>query len=101
MGRNSEEENSDFEVVKKDTNTVEQTKTNNALKINPQEISLQILLHEEKTNKNKKMGRNKKKEFEINDIENQDGDEDDMFSFYEGDFILREDETIGRQFTIN
>ena len=87
------------EMAGKDINEVEQAKINDDSGINPQEISLPILFNEKKTNKNKK---NKKmdKEFEINDIESQDEEEDDMFSFYEGDFVLREGEKIIREFTM-
>ena len=95
-------EKANSEMAEKDINAVEQSKTNDDSMVNPQEICLPILLHEEKINKkNKKRDKNKKKEFEINDIESQEDDEDDMFSFYEGDFVLREGETILREFKVN
>lgn len=89
------------ERAEKDINAVEQGKTNDDSRINPQDISLPILLREKKTNKKNKVDKNKKREFEINDIESQEDDEDEIISFYEGDFVLREGETILREFKVN
>lgn len=96
--KEAEEEKVNLEVAKKDTNIVEQAKMNDDSMVNAQEISPPILLHEEKTNK--KRDKSKKKEFEINVIESQDEDEEEIISFYEGDFVLREGEKIIREFTM-
>jgi hypothetical protein len=64
-----------------------------------QEVSFPILLNKEKTNKkNKKMY--KKKNFEINDMENQEEGEE-LLTICEGGFVLREGETIVKEFAIN
>lgn len=91
-------------VVEKDTNSVavEQVTANNDSRINNKEVSSPILLQEKKTdNKNKTMDKNNKKVFEINDMESQDAEEEEWISFYDGDFVLREGETIVREFKVN
>lgn len=103
--KEAEKKNVNSELVEKDTNSVavEQVTANNDSRINTQGISIPILLQEQKTdkkNKNKAMDKNKKKVFEISDMESKD-DEEDIISFYDGEFVLREGETIVREFKVN
>lgn len=102
--KEAEKENVNSAVIEKDANSVvvEQVTANNDSMINPQGIKIPILLQEQKTdkkNKNKNMDKNKKKVFEISDMESQD--DDDIISFYDGEFVLREGETIVREFKVN
>jgi phage replisome organizer, putative, N-terminal region len=104
--KEAEKKNVNSELVEKDTNSVavEQATANNDSRINHQWISIPILLQEkkiDKKNKNKTIDKNKKKVFEISDMESQDNDEEDIISFYDGEFVLREGETIVREFKVN
>lgn len=100
-------EHNNSEVFEKDTNSVSvgQVTDNNDLSINPnpEGISIPTILQEKKIyqkNNNKTMDKNKEKVFEISDMESQD-DEDDIISFYDGEFVLREGETLVREFKVN